>query len=455
MLKIADEIRAIGLWLLARMPRLRRGEGLVMVLSAFIAMALNAMVIMKYHHRFTMGGRMGYYTLFTKTFHVSGFDPYSLIVMSNGQVCYDSSRHPLLTSLFYPLYWCNDALMDATGVNCAAYLMMTINILAVMGASMAMYRLLRYVMRLSIADSMALWMVMFSVAYIMLAAMVPDHFAMSLFLLVYTLYRAGLLIRFKRPMSPIEGFVLFFLTAGVTITNGAKTCLAMMFTAGRHCLSRSRVVALLLACMMLGGLWYWQQTTIEEPQHQRAHKIEQKIAQKDPKRVARERRLSAMRDKKNGKPLAENNALLRQSDVSTERLPSLWHNLFGETFILHEQHLLRDVQRNRPVFVCYQSPIYPAIEITVILTMALGLWYGRRDRFCWMLIAWLMVDALIHVGFGFALNEVYIMAAHWAFALPVLAAYCIRKHPLWRLFYLPALLMLIHNVRLICQYFMA
>ena len=34
---------------------------------------------------------------------------------------------------------------------------------------------------------------------------------------------------------------------------------------------------------------------------------------------------------------------------------------------------------------------------------------------------------LMHLGFGFGINEVYIMTAHWAFIIPIAAAYLLRQ----------------------------
>ena len=36
-----------------------------------------------------------------------------------------------------------------------------------------------------------------------------------------------------------------------------------------------------------------------------------------------------------------------------------------------------------------------------------GVWCGRRSRYLWLVLAWFVSDMVIHVGFGFALNEVY------------------------------------------------
>ena len=36
-------------------------------------------------------------------------------------------------------------------------------------------------------------------------------------------------------------------------------------------------------------------------------------------------------------------------------------------------------------------------------------------------------DLLLHVGLGFGLNEVYIMAAHWIFAIPIAMSYLFAR----------------------------
>lgn len=437
-----------------RVLRLRRGEALLLCLSAIMAAGLNALMLWKFQGRFALCSHVGFYSLFMQNFLVSGFDPSTLIFLSNGQVCFDSSRHPLLMSMLYPLYLLNTWLMDVAGVNCAACLMAAVDVACVMGASLSLFRLLRYAMRLAVADCLALWGVMFSVAYIMLAAMVPDHFALSLFLLTFTLYRSAMLIRLGRPMGAFGAGLLLLLTAGTTLTNGAKTCLAVLFTSGRRAFSPSRIVAFTLVVVSLWGVWHWQDITIEEPQRQRARRIERQIADKQPERMARLKRIDAFRRRQNGQAMTDGDGLLRLSDISTPRWRSVSENLMGETFLLHDDCLLRDIQRDRPVFVPYRGWFCPLMEWIIALAMAAGLWAGRRDRVAWPLMAWLTVDAVIHIGFGFALNEVYIMAAHWAFAMPVLVGFGVRRCRWMRLFYIPAALMMAHNLRLICRYFL-
>jgi len=45
----------------------------------------------------------------------------------------------------------------------------------------------------------------------------------------------------------------------------------------------------------------------------------------------------------------------------------------------------------------------------------------------WMLFSWFAFDMLMHIGFGFGINEVYIMAAHWAFIVPIATGCLLRR----------------------------
>ena len=130
--------------------------------------------------------------------------------------------------------------------------------------------------------------------------------------------------------------------------------------------------------------------------------------------------------KQNGEAMTQNVPLLEWSDMTTPRMQSAVENLFGESLQLHRDHLLEDVQQTRPVFVSYRWAISYAVEAIVVLLLIAGAWTARRSRFFQVVLAWFVFDMVMHVGFGFGLNEVYIMTAHWAFIVPIAAAYLIK-----------------------------
>jgi hypothetical protein len=114
-------------------------------------------------------------------------------------------------------------------------------------------------------------------------------------------------------------------------------------------------------------------------------------------------------------------------DMSISRSESLVENVFGESLILHREHLLEDIHSHRPIFVKYQTPVPYIIEGIIVILLCMGFWMGRRSAFLWLTASWVACDAFIHLVMGFGLNEVYIMAAHWAFIIPICIGYIIRN----------------------------
>ena len=51
---------------------------------------------------------------------------------------------------------------------------------------------------------------------------------------------------------------------------------------------------------------------------------------------------------------------------------------------------------------------------------------GQTFPFLWLTGSWVLCDAFIHLVMGFGLNEVYIMAAHWAFIIPIAIGYLLK-----------------------------
>ena len=123
-----------------------------------------------------------------------------------------------------------------------------------------------------------------------------------------------------------------------------------------------------------------------------------------------------------GKPLAKGE-FSQWTDITTPRVPSIIENLFGETIQLHQDHLLQDTLRARPLIVHYRYALNYIVEALVVLLFIGGIWFGRRARLMWLALSFWAFDMAIHVVLGFGLNEVYIMGAHWLSPVPVIMAY--------------------------------
>lgn len=55
------------------------------------------------------------------------------------------------------------------------------------------------------------------------------------------------------------------------------------------------------------------------------------------------------------------------TDKTTSRSQTLVENFFGESIMLHQQNLLGDVLRNRPVIVKYQSAVNYVVEACIVV----------------------------------------------------------------------------------------
>lgn len=143
---------------------------------------------------------------------------------------------------------------------------------------------------------------------------------------------------------------------------------------------------------------------------------------------------------------------MRWTDVTTPRWPSLVENVFGESIQLHEDHLLGDTLRSRPVIVKYNYWINYIVEILIVVLFLAGIWKGRRQRFLWMALAGMALDFFLHVGLGFGLNEVYIMTAHWAFVIPIATGYLRFSSLLRYLLLILTIFLVCWNTSLYVQY---
>ena len=150
---------------------------------------------------------------------------------------------------------------------------------------------------------------------------------------------------------------------------------------------------------------------------------------------------------------------MQWTDATTSRWDVGVENLFGESMMLHENHLLADVLVNRPLIVRYQNWFNYIVEGLLVILFVVGVWCGRKSRFLWTAMSFFLMDMALHMGLGFGINEIYIMSPHYLFVLPIAIGYLIhnaecRIHNsrLTLALGLLALYLLIWNITLITEY---
>lgn len=421
--------------------KIRPEERIQAIVALVVILLFNALFIYRMHDLFMQEGFGPYWKVFEREFHLAGYDPLTYLGVTDWDTVYNVVRHPLLAFMIWPLWLLNQGLTALFGVNCVQYLVALPLILNSLYAYIFIYRINREVIRLGRYDATLLSVFYYSFAYIMLSVLVPDHFTISMFLLLLTLYVSGRFLQQGREFTWWQSVLLFVITAGVTLSNGVKIFLSGLFVNGRRFFRPSYLLlAVILPAALLWGIAMWQNEVFVKPKEQakqeakmakerqtaeRVAKMtpeEQKIYQaKQAKRAERLKKQAA----KTGTPMKKE-GYWKWTDVTTSRLQTIYENLFGETIQFHRQHFLEDTLVFRPVFVKYDWIWSYVVEGIILLLTAIGLWCGRRSRFLWLAMSFFGFDMVIHLVLGFGINEIFIMAPHWLFVVPLAIAFAFR-----------------------------
>lgn len=402
--------------------RIRKNEIAVFIIGFIILALLNIMMLGYNHYLFTRGGNIGFWSIFYDHFIVSGYDSFVYLSLSRWKIYYTLSRHPLIAPMLYPLALLNGWLMDLTGINCAIYIVAALYCLLGTYSFLFTYRIMRKVIGICVLDSMLCTLFFFSLGHVMTATFVPDHFAISLFLITLTAYIAGTYMKRQSHMPAWLTALLATITCGVTLTNVAKTWLAALWTNGRHFWRlKSLLPTTILPLMIIAGGYFLQYEYLAKPDNLvQQHNIEKKLKKdaKFAKQYYEHKKWMENRRSFNN----TDNTILQWIDTKTNRIATIIENLFGESFQLHQDYLLEDTNKSRPVIVTYRYWYNYLIEAIIVALFIGGIIIGRKNKFCLMILSWFAVDMTMHIILGFALTEVYIMTSHWALALPVAIA---------------------------------
>ena len=414
--------------------KIRPEERIQAIVALVVILLFNGLFIYRMHELFMQEGFGPYWKVFEHEVHLAGYDPYTYLGISDWDVVYNVVRHPLLAFMIWPLWLLNQGLTAIFGVNCVQYLVALPLILSSLYSYLFLYRINREVLLLSRYDATLLSAFYFSFAYIMLSVLVPDHFTISMFLLLLTLYISGRFLQQGRDFTWWQSALLFVVTAGITLSNGIKVFLSGLFVNDRRFFRPTYLLlAVILPAALLWGVAMWQNEVFVKPKEQARQeaKVKQEqltaeqVAQMTPEqqkayqaKQAKRAEILKRQAAKTGTPM-KSEGYWKWTDVSTSRIKTIYENLFGETIQFHRQHFLEDTLVSRPVFVKYEWIWSYVVEAIILLLSAIGLWCGRRSRYLWLAMSFFAFDMVIHLVLGFGINEIFIMAPHWLFVLPL------------------------------------
>ena len=436
--------------------KIRKAERLPACLFLLWQIIMQATVIVPYYSVFSVVSS-NYRKNFLDWFHVSGFDPLTYCVVTDWSTAYDVHRHPLLAFFYYPLYLINHGLTSLLGVNCVQFLVAFVLLISSFYAFLLMMRIGKDLLHLSQRESAVIAFLLFSFAYVLLAAVSPDHFILSLFLLLLVIYITGKQMAEGKPLKKKQAIILFLLTAGVSLNNGLKVFLADFFSKGKRFFRPYNLILVVVLPAVL--IWFfgaWEYKTFVADSVKERKMNERQAVKKDKTKLwtafcdttrikdnkqqkaafdqlwKRHRqaqlkvKYSAPRYAHSGDPVSKQ-PFLNWTDITTSRSKTIVENLFGESLQLHQSCTLGDVMRDRPVFVSYNWFFNYVIEAFIVLLFLCGIWAGKRSKLMWMTLSFFALDMILHIGLGFGINEVYIMTAHWAYVIPLCIGFLIKS----------------------------
>lgn len=437
-----------------------KSEERALALAALLFVGLlNALMVVEY---FPLLSQLStdYHSLARDTFHLSGFDAWTYSILSDWHGWeINIYRHPLLAVFCLIPFLLNQGLMALTGFNCAVPIMAVVEGLFGFYSVIFLYRILREVIGARRCDATLLTALFFTFAFIILTVMVPDHFNLSMCLMLVCLYIAGRKMNRRRMMAAWQTVLLFFFTAGISLNNGVKVFLAACFANGRKFFRpRFFLPAVILPAAVMWGIavlefQVWAQP-LEAAAHQRMaardklfkDSVYQAFCRQHPemdstelragtdkvlKRLAYQQYVRNHTNPKIGRPMSKK-GFMAWTDKETDRWRSVVENLFGESIQLHKANLLQDIMKDkRPMIVPYEKDYYYWVEGLLVLLFLAGIFFARRSRFFWLVFSWFAFDMVIYIGLGFGINEVYIMTSQWAFIIPIAMAYLLRDTRGW------------------------
>ncbi len=439
---------------------IKRGERGLALVALLVFFALNALLVGIHWKAYTDGASGGFWTIFSTRYNVSGYDCTSWYVISEGRIIFRSIRHPLYYTFLYPMYLLNSWLMKVIDVNFAVIFVGIIIIFSAVYTVIFVYRILHELLGLRRLDALLLVALLFSFGHVLLATMVPEHFAISMMLLTMTAYIVGKCMQQGRMLKSWQSMILLFFTSGIATSNGLKTIVAGWFCNGRKAFRpKFFLLGVVLPLIALMAIRQYQYKVYEVPQKKKYETIAKANEKKNgltQQQIDAQAKWIAQNGPKHFRP----SGLLYMMDFATPRIPTIIENFLGESMMLHKDYALKDTLKDRPMIVHYRSWFPYALVAVVTLIFFAGIWVGRRQKLLQMLLCWLGIDIMLNLTLGFAINEVYIMASGWMFVIPVAFGYLLKSLPSkmvypWRsVVFAITITLWIHNGQIIINHFL-
>jgi len=328
-------------------------------------------------------------------FDFSGYDPFLLSFIKHPiDSIYATVRHPLISvymlavSPFYMIIKHN--IVITVFISFFYFL-----------SNVILYLTLRYNIKNSILHSILLLLLFNSFAYIIPMSFIPDSYPLSLFALLLSIYYFTL----EKQKENIKVFyLLFFLTAGITITNGIKILLVWVFKGKNYKETINKLIKpVVIFFIVISSIWI-------------VSKKINSLHTTTPKYEIINENQQAKHD------IVSNSytpGFMSFIDTTTPFFRNISENFIGESILFHPISLELDPVANRPQFIKYKRVVDYVVVWSLFLLFIFSLIYKNKNKFIKYIILFFSVDIFIHLVARFGFNEIFIFGPHWLFLIPI------------------------------------
>ena len=426
---------------LFRFSIVRKDEIAVAALLLVLSFVLNVLYIRKFY---------GVYCPI-----ISGYDPYLLSTLTNWlHSPYLNSNsiysHPGFGILLAPFSAINYMLSSIVGSNCADYILSVILTMMFVTEAILLKRILNEYVGLNLSLSRLLSLQFCGMAYVLLMAFTPDHFAFSQFFLIMYVYLWANNHNNDRNENKLS--IVTLCVGCITITNGIKIILSQLLFKHKHFIRNLLLNAIVWPVMILVSMFLTKDVVYSTNSGEMAYleqeykssvnydhyydditEMEKKCIMLDSTRCEKNRQdafaeINASYSSSDGDNLINKIKTIYwgyrywiKSDVS--RSNSLINDMFGESILFHANCLnLQNVCRGY-----YTIPWKNIFNVLFIIMVLCGIVLSRRAKLMQLLLCFLFIDIFIHLLCGFGISETYIYSPHYLFIFVISIGYLINS----------------------------
>lgn len=328
-----------------------------------------------------------------------GFDytTYLKQFLSTDSILHFPFRHPLYGVFLSPIILVSSACFgSSTGNALPTFLCAVFSGVVALSVGIS-YKIQRDVLRLSPLEASVGCLLFSSFAYMPILSAGPESFAVSMLILLATLYVGAQQLVLRRPQPSRNWLLLALLAGGITITNAVKVGLAYVASNRMNHRTLRQVTAACLILFVVGFLGYAARMAHYNATHSGPHKsISQAI---------------------------EQTCVWIRTDIPLRERANLAMARFFSEPILSHDHTLRC--HNIPLQYTSKSPLLLLAALyTLVLASLVSL---IRTDFTRLLLALFAVDAVLHFVLSWGIQEGQLFCGHWFYLLPLFTAQLISR----------------------------